>query len=212
MFSHVLSFRPFGFQARPWLNFPHIVTSSPVYDFFGLTHIQQLHMNMDYKNTSQLLTKALSLEFIFSVALFCMQRTIPKVKESRSRCNFFSEMNKIEVAFEKKKRKRKETVKTLGSMWESQKMFTSFHLHENFRLILRIWEKKWYEIILSLPKNAQMPHQIEYWKFQHILAQVVIKLNLSGALFYFFFTRNIRRSLTQKKIQRTWFLCVRFRD
>ena len=38
-----------------------------------------------------------------------------------------------------------------------------FHLHENFRLILRIWEKKWYEIILSFPKNAQMPHQIEYW-------------------------------------------------
>lgn len=61
-----------------------------------------------------------------------------------------------------------------------------FHLHENFRLILRIWEKKWYEIILSFPKNAQMPHQIEYWKFQHILAQAVIKLNLSGALFYFF--------------------------
>lgn len=120
-----------------------------------------------------------------------MQITIPKVKESRSRCNFFSEMNKIEVAFEKKKRKRKETVKTLGSMWESQKMFTSFHLHENFRLILRIWEKKWYEIILSLPKNAQMPHQIEYWKFQHILAQAVIKLNLSGALFYFFFLLGI---------------------
>ena len=61
-----------------------------------------------------------------------------------------------------------------------------FHLHENFRLILRIWEKKWYEIILSFPKNAQMPHQIECWKFQHILAQAVIKLNLSGALFYFF--------------------------
>lgn len=61
-----------------------------------------------------------------------------------------------------------------------------FHLHENFRLILRIWEKKWHEIILSFPKNAQMPHQIEYWKFQHILAQAVIKLNLSGALFYFF--------------------------
>ena len=39
-----------------------------------------------------------------------------------------------------------------------------FHLHENFRLILRIWEKKWHEIILSFPKNAQMPHQIEYWK------------------------------------------------
>ena len=140
-----------------------------------------------------------------------MQVTIPKIKEGRFRCNFFSEMNKIEVAFEKKKRKRKETVKTLGSIWVTKNVYI-FHLHENFRLILRIWEKKWYEIILSFPKNAQMPHQIEYWKFQHILAQAVIKLNLSGALFYFFFTRNIRRSLTQKKIQRTWFLCVRFRD
>ena len=64
-----------------------------------------------------------------------------------------------------------------------------FHLHENFRLILRIWEKKWYEIILSFPKNAQMPHQIEYWKFQHILAQAVIKLYLSGALFPIFLLR-----------------------
>ena len=44
------------------------------------------------------------------------------------------------------------------------KNFYIFYLHENFRLILRIWEKKWYEIILSFPKNAQMPHQIEYCK------------------------------------------------
>lgn len=55
-----------------------------------------------------------------------MQVTIPKIKEGRFRCNFFSEMNKIEVAFEKKKRKRKEIMKTLGSVRESQKMFTYF--------------------------------------------------------------------------------------
>lgn len=61
MFSYILSLRPFGFQARPWLNFPHMHsdTSSPVYDLFGLTHIQQPHMNMDCKNTGQLLTNAL---------------------------------------------------------------------------------------------------------------------------------------------------------
>ena len=95
-------------------------------------------------------------------------------------------MNKIEVAFEKKETKKKRNSENLGKYMRVTKNVYIFHLHENFRLILRIWEKKWYEIILSFPKNAQMPHQIEYWKFQHILAQAVIKLNLSGALFYFF--------------------------
>ena len=53
---------------------------------------------------------------IFSRALlYANNNQITKIKEGHFRCNFFSEMNKIEVAFEKKKRKRKETVKTLGS-------------------------------------------------------------------------------------------------
>ena len=112
-----------------------------------------------------------------------MQITIPKVKEGIFRCNFFSEMNKIEVAFEKKKRNSENLEKCM----RVTKNVYIFHLHENFRLILRIWEKKWYEIILSFPKNAQMPHQIEYWKFQHILAQAVIKLYLSRALFRIFY-------------------------
>lgn len=55
-----------------------------------------------------------------------MQITIPTVEEGHFRCNFFSGMNEIEVAFEKKKRKRKEIVKTLRSVRESQKMFTYF--------------------------------------------------------------------------------------
>ena len=129
MFSHVLSFRPFGFQARPWLNFPHTVTrphpttTSLVWRTFNshtwkwIVKTQANYWRMCYSLGIHIFSRAL---------LYANNNQITKIKEGHFRCNFFSEMNKIEVAFEKKKRKRKETVKTLGSTWESQKMFTYF--------------------------------------------------------------------------------------
>ena len=129
MFSHVLSFRPFGFQARPWLNFPHTVTrphpsttclvwrTFNSHTWIWIIKTQANYWRMHYSLGIHIFSRAL---------LYANNNQITKVKEGHFRCNFFSEMNKIEVAFEKKKRKRKETVKTLGSIWESQKMFTYF--------------------------------------------------------------------------------------